>query len=53
MIVLLGAYSPIAALVLWSASRPERQARSLGTGRKVTSVRPARRLVDDFTTPVR
>lgn len=53
MILLLGAYSAIAALVLWSAWRPERQARSRGTGRKVTSVRPARRRADDFTTPAR
>lgn len=53
MILLLGAYSGIAALVLWSAWRPERQARSLGTGRKVTSFRPARRRADDFTTPAR
>ena len=53
MIVLLGAYSVLAALVLWSAWRPERQARSLGADRKVASVRPARRRADDFTTPVR
>jgi len=53
MIVLLGAYSGIAALVLWGAWRPERQARSFGVGRKVTSIRPARRRADDFTTPIR
>jgi len=53
MIVLLGAYSGIAALVLWSAWRPERQARALGVDRKVTSIRPARRRADDFTTPIR
>ncbi|HEX9716961.1 MAG TPA: hypothetical protein VGA93_03360 [Actinomycetota bacterium] len=53
MIVLLGAYSVIAGLVLWSAWRPERQPRSLRADRKVPSVRPARRRADDFTTPIR
>ncbi len=53
MILLLGAYSGIAALVLWSAWRRERQTRSLGTSRKVTSIRPAHRRADDFTTPAR